>query len=61
MEVSKTHQNRLHSQELSNQNVLHCEVMPSPVMILSLVDNSLLVYCDQCVVPSPSRSSGLCI
>jgi hypothetical protein len=30
--------------ELSNQNVLHREVLMSPVIILSLVDNSLLVY-----------------
>ncbi|GAW09871.1 RIC1-domain-containing protein [Lentinula edodes] len=47
VEVSKTHQIRLYSRdlELSNQNVLHREVMPSPVIILSLVDNSLLVYC----------------
>jgi RAB6A-GEF complex partner protein 1 len=30
--------------ELSNQNVLHREVMAAPVVILSLVDNSLLVY-----------------
>ena len=30
--------------ELSNQNVLHREMIPSPVVILSLVDNSLLVY-----------------
>ncbi|KAH7880335.1 RIC1-domain-containing protein [Lentinula edodes] len=41
------HHIRLYSRdlELSNQNVLHREVMPSPVIILSLVDNSLLVYC----------------
>ncbi|KAJ4499110.1 RIC1-domain-containing protein [Lentinula lateritia] len=47
VEISKTHQIRLYSRdlELSNQNVLHREVMPSPVIILSLVDNSLLVYC----------------
>ncbi|KAJ3856637.1 RIC1-domain-containing protein [Lentinula lateritia] len=47
VEVSKTHQIRLYSRDLqlSNQNVLHREVMPSPVIILSLVDNSLLVYC----------------
>ncbi|GAW09214.1 RIC1-domain-containing protein [Lentinula edodes] len=47
VEVSKSHQIRLYSRdlELSNQNVLHREVMPSPVIILSLVDNSLLVYC----------------
>lgn len=30
--------------ELSNQNVLHREILFSPVVILSLVDNSLLVY-----------------
>jgi hypothetical protein len=30
--------------ELSNQNVLHRETTPSSVVILSLVDNSLLVY-----------------
>ena len=37
---------RLYSRdlELSNQNVLHREVLASPVVILSLVDNSLLVY-----------------
>ncbi|KAF9066084.1 RIC1-domain-containing protein [Rhodocollybia butyracea] len=47
VEVSKTYQIRLYSRdlELSNQNVLHREVMASPVIILSLVDNSLLVYC----------------
>jgi hypothetical protein len=30
--------------ELSNQNVLYREQLTSPVVILSLVDNSLLVY-----------------
>jgi hypothetical protein len=37
---------RLYSRDLdlSNQNVLHREVTTSPVIILSLVDNSLLVY-----------------
>ena len=37
---------RLYSRdlELSNKNVLHREVISSPVVILSLVDNSLLVY-----------------
>ncbi|KAG6885709.1 hypothetical protein C0993_010881 [Termitomyces sp. T159_Od127] len=46
VEVSKTHQIRLYSRDmdLSNQNVLHREVVPSHVVILSLVDNSLLVY-----------------
>ena len=37
---------RLYSRdlELSNQNVLFREMIPSSVVILSLVDNSLLVY-----------------
>jgi len=46
IEVSKSYQVRLYSRdlELSSQNVLHREVLMSPVVILSLVDNSLLVY-----------------
>ncbi|KAI0336149.1 RIC1-domain-containing protein [Cubamyces sp. BRFM 1775] len=46
VEVAGAYQIRLYSRdlELSNQNVLHREMMPSPVVILSLVDNSLLVY-----------------
>ncbi|KAJ7456586.1 RIC1-domain-containing protein [Mycena latifolia] len=46
VEVSKSFQIRLYSRdmELSNQNVLHREIISSPVVILSLVDNSLLVY-----------------
>ncbi|OCH96704.1 RIC1-domain-containing protein [Obba rivulosa] len=46
VDVSNTYQIRLYSRdlELSNQNVLHREVLFSPVVILSLVDNSLLVY-----------------
>ncbi|KAF7320200.1 RIC1 domain-containing protein [Mycena kentingensis (nom. inval.)] len=46
VEVSKTYQIRLYSRdlELSNQNVLHREMVSSPVVIMSLVDNSLLVY-----------------
>ncbi|KAG1826256.1 RIC1-domain-containing protein [Suillus subaureus] len=46
VEISKSYQIRLYSRdmELSNQNVLHREVLTSPVIILSLVDNSLLVY-----------------
>ena len=37
---------RLYSRdlELSNQNVLHREPLSSPVVILSIVDNSLLVF-----------------
>ncbi|KIY51327.1 RIC1-domain-containing protein [Fistulina hepatica ATCC 64428] len=46
VEVSKAYQIRLYSRdlELSNQNVLHREILSSPVVIMSLVDNSLLVY-----------------
>ncbi|KAI0274897.1 RIC1-domain-containing protein [Gloeopeniophorella convolvens] len=46
VEVGKSWQLRLYSRdlELSNQNVLHREALASPVVILSLVDNSLLVY-----------------
>lgn len=46
VEVAKSYQIRLYSRdmELSNQNVLHREIISSPVVILSLVDNSLLVY-----------------
>ena len=46
VEASKSFQIRLYSRdlELSNQNVLHREILTSPVVILSLVDNSLLVY-----------------
>ncbi|TFK57640.1 RIC1-domain-containing protein [Heliocybe sulcata] len=46
VEVSKSHQIRLYSRdlELSSKNVLHREMLAAPVVILSLVDNSLLVY-----------------
>ncbi|TBU47374.1 RIC1-domain-containing protein [Dichomitus squalens] len=46
VEVAGAYQVRLYSRdlELSNQNVLHREMIPSAVVILSLVDNSLLVY-----------------
>ncbi|KAJ7596719.1 RIC1-domain-containing protein [Mycena floridula] len=46
VELSKSYQIRLYSRdlELSNQNVLHREILAAPVVILSLVDNSLLVY-----------------
>ncbi|KAG7099576.1 hypothetical protein E1B28_001406 [Marasmius oreades] len=46
VEVNKSYQIRLYSRdlELSNQNVLHREVLSAPVVVLSLVDNSLLVY-----------------
>ncbi|KAF9270574.1 RIC1-domain-containing protein [Marasmius fiardii PR-910] len=46
VEVNKSYQIRLYSRdlELSNQNVVHREVLSAPVVVLSLVDNSLLVY-----------------
>ncbi|KAL6299040.1 RIC1-domain-containing protein [Sparassis latifolia] len=46
VDISGAYQIRLYSRdlELSNQNVLHRELLLSPVVILSLVDNSLLVY-----------------
>jgi hypothetical protein len=46
VEIGRSWQLRLYSRdfELSNQNVLHREPLASPVVILSLVDNSLLVY-----------------
>ncbi|KIY65901.1 RIC1-domain-containing protein [Cylindrobasidium torrendii FP15055 ss-10] len=46
VDVNKTYQIRLYSRdlELSNQHVLHREILQSPVVVLSLVDNSLLVY-----------------
>ncbi|KAL1713253.1 RIC1-domain-containing protein [Schizophyllum commune] len=46
VEVQRAYQIRLYSRDLdlSNQNVLHREVLTAPVVILSLVDNSLLVY-----------------
>ncbi|PFH54758.1 hypothetical protein AMATHDRAFT_72525 [Amanita thiersii Skay4041] len=46
VEVSKTYQIRLYSRdlELTTQNALYREILLSPIVILSLVDNSLLVY-----------------
>lgn len=46
VEVSKSYQIRLYSRdaELANKNVLHREILTSPIIVLSLVDNSLLVY-----------------
>ncbi|KAI0257303.1 RIC1-domain-containing protein [Lactifluus subvellereus] len=46
VEVGRSWQLRLYSRdlELSNQNVLYRESLTSPAVILSLVDNSLLVY-----------------
>ncbi|KAF4605560.1 hypothetical protein EYR40_004346 [Pleurotus pulmonarius] len=47
VEIASSYQIRLYSRdlELSNQNILYRETLPAHVVILSLVDNSLLVYC----------------
>ncbi|KAF8973675.1 RIC1-domain-containing protein [Flammula alnicola] len=46
VEVAKSYQIRLYSRdmELTSQNILHREVLSASVVILSIVDNSLLVY-----------------
>ncbi|KDR85280.1 hypothetical protein GALMADRAFT_83897 [Galerina marginata CBS 339.88] len=46
VEIAKSYQIRLYSRdmELSSQNILHREILAAPVIILSIVDNSLLVY-----------------
>lgn len=46
VDASRSYQIRLYSRdlELSNQNVLSRELFPAPIVLLSLVDNSLLVY-----------------
>ncbi|KAI0047802.1 RIC1-domain-containing protein [Auriscalpium vulgare] len=46
VEVARSWQIRLYSRdlELSNKNVLHRELLSAPVVIMSLVENSLLVY-----------------
>ncbi|KAF8912940.1 RIC1-domain-containing protein [Gymnopilus junonius] len=49
VEVAKSYQIRLYSRdlELSGQNVLHRETLSAPVIILSIVDNSLLMASDE--------------
>ncbi|KAF9523584.1 RIC1-domain-containing protein [Crepidotus variabilis] len=46
VEVARSYQIRLYSRdlELTSQNVLHREMLQAPVVILSIVDNSLLAY-----------------
>jgi hypothetical protein len=45
-ELIMGHKIRLYSRdmELTSQNILHHEMLAAPVIILSIVDNSLLVY-----------------
>lgn len=46
VEVDKRYQIRLYSRDLdlSDTNVLHSQSVPSPVLVMTLLDNSLLVY-----------------
>lgn len=46
VDTARSHQIRLYSRDLDlhSENVLRVEVLRSPVVILSMVDNSLLVY-----------------
>jgi len=46
VDVSRSYQIHLYSRdlELSDRNILHRETLSSPVVTLSLIDNSLLVY-----------------
>lgn len=46
VEVDKKYQIRLYSRDLdlSDTNVLHAQSVPSPVLVMTLLDNSLLVY-----------------
>lgn len=46
VEVEKKYQIRLYSRDLdlSETNVLHAQSLPSPVLVMTLLDNSLLVY-----------------
>ncbi|KAF9478024.1 RIC1-domain-containing protein [Pholiota conissans] len=46
VEAAKSYQIRLYSRdmELTSQNILYREVLSAPVVILSIVDNSLLVF-----------------
>jgi hypothetical protein len=46
VEVEKKYQIRLYSRDLdlSETNVLHAQSLPSPVLVMTLLENSLLVY-----------------
>ncbi|WVQ95249.1 hypothetical protein IAU59_002344 [Kwoniella sp. CBS 9459] len=44
VDVDKTHQLRLYSRDLDLTEILHSQTLPSPVLVMTLLDNSLLVY-----------------
>ncbi|WWC93237.1 hypothetical protein V866_000070 [Kwoniella sp. B9012] len=44
VDVEKTHQIRLYSRDLDLTEILHTQTLPSPVLVMTLLDNSLLVY-----------------
>ncbi|WVF67677.1 hypothetical protein IAT40_002436 [Kwoniella sp. CBS 6097] len=44
VDVDKTHQLRLYSRDLDLTEILHSQSLPSPVLVMTLLDNSLLVY-----------------
>ncbi|WWC90379.1 uncharacterized protein L201_005312 [Kwoniella dendrophila CBS 6074] len=44
IDIEKTHQIRLYSRDSDLTEVLHTQTLPSPVLVMTLLDNSLLVY-----------------
>ncbi|WVR09306.1 hypothetical protein IAU60_006371 [Kwoniella sp. DSM 27419] len=44
VDVEKTHQLRLYSRDTDLTEILHSQTLPSPVLVMTLLDNSLLVY-----------------
>ncbi|WVQ79751.1 hypothetical protein IAT38_001851 [Cryptococcus sp. DSM 104549] len=44
VDYEKTHQLRLYSRDLDLTEILHSQTLPSPVLVMTLLDNSLLVY-----------------
>ncbi|OCF41006.1 hypothetical protein I317_05206 [Kwoniella heveanensis CBS 569] len=44
VDVDKTHQLRLYSRDLDLTEILHSQTLPTPVLVMTLLDNSLLVY-----------------
>ncbi|WRT68724.1 uncharacterized protein IL334_005704 [Kwoniella shivajii] len=44
IDIEKTHQIRLYSRDWDLTEILHTQTLPSPVLVMTLLDNSLLVY-----------------
>ncbi|KAK8854501.1 hypothetical protein IAR55_003240 [Kwoniella newhampshirensis] len=44
VDADKTHQIRLYSRDLDLTEILHSQTLPFPVLVMTLLDNSLLVY-----------------